>query len=116
MYIRLFELYLRLGGKAEAVQKDSPIERTLSQYFGRKVCTKRIKANPTTASTLSASELVDSGPLTPDRTTWEYMQGFEDKIDKLAIMRRRLVRALEVVEQVVVREQLKLQNLNSFLD
>lgn len=116
MYIRLFELYLRLGGKPESVQKDSPIERTLSQFFGRKVSTKRIKAHPTTASTLSASELVDSSPISPDRTTWEYMQGYEDKVDRLAIMRRRMVRALEVVEQVILREQLKLQNLNSFLD
>lgn len=117
MYIRLYELYLRLGGDPEPIQQNSPIERTLAQFFRKRKCLPRqAKENPTTASTLSANELFESTNLPPNLSTWEYMQSFEDKIDKLVLIRRRLVRAVEVIELLVSREQTKFENLKSLID
>lgn len=117
MYIRLYELYLRLGGDPEPIQQNSPIERTLSQVFGRRTGNRQqTKANPTTASTFSGNELFETTNFTPDLSTWEYMQSFEDKIDRLAVIRRRLVRAVEVIELLVSREKTKFENLKSLID
>ena len=73
MYIRLFDQFVRLGGNPEVVQHNSPIERTIFQFYGRRSPLRSRKAIPRTASTLSENESPDSILNSLDRTPWNLL-------------------------------------------
>lgn len=116
MYIRLFDQFIRLGGNPEAVQRNSPIEKTLSQFYSRRPPLEAQKPLPRTASTQSETEPPDSILITLERTPRNSILDTNVKIDQLSLLRKRLVRAFEIIEVLVQREELKFEIWKNLFD
>lgn len=116
IYIRLFEQYVRFGGAPADVQKDSPIEKVIKQFFSRKKAAKRLKGFPTTASTLSFSEFPDQLSSAGDDAPGLVGRPSESRLDALIGQRRRLVKVFELVDLICQRESCKSEILRPVFD
>ena len=104
---------MRFGGTKEAVHKDSPIEKVLTQFFYRRKSVRKNKGYPNTASTLSVSEFPDqvgSGLSGLEETIGSVGRTGESNLDGTLATRKRLVRVFELVELIVEREVMKMES------
>lgn len=114
LYVKLFELFIRLGGDIRKIHELSPIDQIILQFQKRFVPSKSEPDNPPSQVNILSIKnnfYNDLGWLTSPNLFQENVQ----ELNNLLFERRHLMLRLKLAELVLQRENLKLDQLKLLL-
>jgi len=116
LYIKLFEMYVRIGGDVSLIQTRSPIETVVDQLL--RLNSKEIGDKKTiwSESTVSPSPQKTPKQQKRDVKITGLSQEGSHVVNHLILRRRQMIQFLEIAELIVKREEMKRDVVQKCLD
>lgn len=116
LYIKLFDLFIRLGGDLSVVRRESLLDQLIHQFKSKFKNSQEIKSENSSddESVFECPSEKAINSLTGDANLNKYRQNEKD-LNVLLFKRKQVMKKLEIFELVLQREHLKLEQLKAFL-